>query len=143
MSDSAMFDTRPILTHDAVLAMLQNGAAKATELGQPQCLVVVDASGEVMGSLRMTGAKYLSLRSARAKARTSASTGIATGGMPDEFAAKLTAATNNAVTNLPGGLPVKIDDRLAGAVGVGSGSGEQDIEVCKAMLAAIGADAVS
>ncbi len=142
MTNSPMFDSRPILTHDAVLAMLQNGAAKATEMGQPQCLVVVDASGEVMGSLRMTGSKYLSLRSARSKARTSASTGAATGGMPEDFAAKLSAATGNAVTNLPGGMPVKIEDQLAGAVGVGSGASEQDIEVCKAMLAAIGADAV-
>jgi len=142
MSDTPMFDTRPVLTDEAVIAMLQNGAAKATEIGQPQCMVVVDASGEVMGSLRMTGAKYLSLRSARAKARTAASTGAATGGMPEDFAAKLAAATGNAVTNLPGGMPVKIEDRLAGAIGVGSGSGEQDVEVCNAMLSAIGADAV-
>ncbi len=143
MSDTPMFDTRPILTHDAVLAMLQNGAAKATEMGQPQCLVVVDASGEVMGSLRMTGAKYLSLRSARAKARTSASTGLATGGMPEDFAAKVASATGNAMTNLPGGVPVKIDGRVAGAIGVGSGTGEQDVEVCTAMLSAIGADPAS
>lgn len=61
MTDTPMFGQRPILTHDAVLAMLQNGAAKATEMGQPQRLVVVDASGEVMGSQGMTGAKYLSL----------------------------------------------------------------------------------
>jgi len=143
MTNSPMFDSRPILTDEAVITMLQNGAAKATELGQPQCLVVVDASGEVMGSLRMMGAKYLSLRSARAKARTAASTGATTGGMPEDFAAKLAAATANAVTNLPGGMPVKIDGRLAGAVGVGSGSGEQDVAVCGAMLAAVGADDLS
>lgn len=142
MPDTPMFDNAAVLTHDAVLEMLRNGAAKATEIGQPQCLVVVDASGEVMGSLRMSGSKYLSLRSARAKARTSASTGAATGGMPEDFAAKLAAATGNAVTNLPGGMPVKIDGRLAGAVGVGSGSGEQDVAVCAAMLAAVGADEI-
>jgi len=141
MTDGPLFDTRPVLTHDAVLAMLQNGVAKATEIGQPQCLVVVDASGEVMGSLRMTGAKYLSMLSATAKARTAASTGIATGGMPDEFAVKLAAATGNAVTNLLGGLPVKMGGQIAGAVGVGSGSGEQDVAVGEAMLASVGADA--
>jgi len=142
MSDAPMFDTRPVLTDEAVFAMLQNGAAKATEIGQPQCIVVVDASGETLGCLRMSGAKYLSLRSARAKARTSASTGAATGGMPDDFAAKVAAATGNAMTNLPGGMPIKIDGRVAGAVGVGSGSGDQDVAVCGAMLAAIGADAL-
>lgn len=141
MSDAPMFDTQPVLTDEAVFAMLQNGAAKATEMGQPQCLVVVDASGEVLGSFRMTGAKYLSLRSARAKARTAASIRVPTGDMPAEFAAKLTAATANAVTNLPGGMPVMLDGRVAGAVGVGSGASEQDVEVCQAMLAAVGADA--
>ncbi len=143
MNAGPLFDTRPVLTHDAVLAMLQNGAAKATETGQPQCIVVVDASGEVMGSLRMSGAKYLSLQSATAKARTSASTGAATGGMPEDFAAKLAAATGNAVTNLPGGMPVKMGGQIAGAVGVGSGTGEQDVAVAEAMLASVGADALT
>jgi len=142
MSDAPMFDTCPVLTDEAVFAMLQNGAAKATEMERPQCLVIVDASGEVMGSLRMTGAKYLAMKSARSKARTSASIRAATGDMPEDFAAKVAAATGNAITNLPGGLPVMIDGRLAGAIGVGSGTGEQDVEVGKAMLAAIGADAI-
>ena len=63
------------LTHAAVLEMLTAGVAKAEEIGQPQCIVIVDASGEPLGELRMTGAKYLSRKSARAKARTSASIG--------------------------------------------------------------------
>lgn len=128
------------LTHDAVLTMLQAAVAKAEEIGQPQCIVIVDASGETLGSLKMTGAKYLSLRSARAKARTSASINNATGGMPEDFAAKLAAATQNAITNLPGGLPIRFGGALAGAIGVGSGTGDQDIEVGSAALAAIGAD---
>lgn len=142
MTDSPMFDTAPILTHDAVIAMMQNGIAKATEIGQPQCLVIVDASGETIGSLRMSGAKYLSMRSARTKARTAAANRAATGGMDEGFAAKIAAATGNAVTNLQGGLPVMIDGRLAGAVGVGSGTGEQDVAVGTAMLEAVGADTV-
>jgi len=44
------------------------------------------------------------------------------------------------VTNLPGGLPIRFDGRLAGGVGVGSGTGEQDFDVARAALAAIGAD---
>jgi len=143
VTDTPMFDTQPILTDGAVLAMLQNGAAKATEMDQPQCLVVVDASGEVIGSLRMTGAKFLALRSATTKARTAASGRVPTGAIPEDLEAKIAVATDNALTNLFGGLPVLIDGRIAGAVGVGSGSGEQDVEVGKAMLAAVGADALS
>ena len=62
--------------------------------------------------------------------------------MPEEFATKIAAATGNAVTNLPGGMPVKMGGQIAGAVGVGSGSGEQDIAVGEAMLASVGADAL-
>ena len=54
------FKSTKLLTHHAVLAMLQAGAAKAEELGQPQCMVVVDASGQTLGELMMTGAKFLS-----------------------------------------------------------------------------------
>lgn len=140
MTDAPMFETRPVLTHEAVLMMLENGAAKATETGQPQCLVVVDASGEVMGSLRMNGAKYLSVKSATAKARTAASNRVPTGGMPDDFATKIAAATGNAVTNLKGGMPVMLGGQLAGAVGVGSGSPEQDIAVAEVMVACVGGE---
>lgn len=140
MNDSPMFETRPVLTHDAVLNMLENGVAKAIETGAPQCLVVVDASGEVLGSLRMSGAKYLSLRSATAKARTAASTGTPTGALPDDFAAKLAAATGNAVTNLRGGMPVIFNGQIAGAVGVGSGAADQDVAVAEVMVACVGAD---
>lgn len=128
------------LTHDAVLIMLTAAVAKAEEMGQPQCVVIVDASGETLGSIKMNGAKYLSLHSARTKARTAASINNATGGMPEDFAAKLAAATQNRVTNLPGGLPIRFNGMLAGAIGVGSGTGDQDIEVGKAALAAVGAD---
>ncbi|WP_323005223.1 heme-binding protein [Pseudorhodobacter sp.] len=44
------------------------------------------------------------------------------------------------MTGLAGGLPIFVAGRLVGGVGVGSGSGIQDIEVAEAMLAAIGAD---
>ncbi|WEX91499.1 heme-binding protein (plasmid) [Sinorhizobium garamanticum] len=40
------------------------------ELRQPQCIVIVDASGVTLGQLRMRGARFLSLASAEAKART-------------------------------------------------------------------------
>ncbi len=128
------------LTHQAALAMLAAAADKATEIGQPQCIVIVDASGEVLGSLRMTGAKFLSLRSARAKARTAASINNETTAIPEPMRAGLAAATNGAVTALGGGLPIRMGGTLVGGIGVGSGTGEQDIEVGRAALAAIGAD---
>jgi len=116
------------LTHAAVLQMLGAGVSKAEEIGQPQCIIIVDASGEVLGEIRMDGAKYLSRKSARAKARTAASIGAPS------------AVTEGDVTGLGGGLPIRLSGVLLGGIGVGSGSPEQDLAVAGAALSAIGAE---
>lgn len=128
-----------ILTHKAVMKMLNAAIAKAEEGGQPQCIVIVDASGEVLGEIRMTGAKYLSRKSAYAKARTAASIGAETTIIPDHVRPHIAAATGGEVTGLGGGLPIRLKGILLGGIGVGSGSPDQDIAVAQAALGAIGA----
>ncbi len=128
------------LTHAGTLAMLAAAVAKAEETGQPQCIVVVDASGEPLGEVRMTGSRYLSRKSALAKARTAASINAPSDAIPESFRPHIAAATQNAVTGLSGGLPIRFGGTLVGAVGVGSGSPEQDIAVALAALIAVGAE---
>jgi glc operon protein GlcG len=127
------------LTHAATLQMLAAAVAQAEAMGQPQCIVIVDASGEVLGDIRMTGAKYLSRKSAAAKARTAASTGGPSSAIPEQVHLQIAAATGGDVTGLGGGLPIYMDGVLVGGIGVGSGSAAQDIEVGQAALHAIGA----
>ncbi|MFQ6185956.1 GlcG/HbpS family heme-binding protein [Sinorhizobium meliloti] len=131
-----------VLSHRGASDALEAAVAKAEQMSVPQCICIVDASGETIASLRMDGAKYLSMQTARAKARTAASIRNKTGGLTPEFAVAAGIATSGGVTNLPGGLPIKFGGRLAGAIGVGSGTGDQDIEVGKAALTAIGADSI-
>ena len=126
------------LTHHAVLAMVSAAVAKADELGQPQCIVIVDASGVVLAEFRMSGAKYLSLKSAKAKARTAASIGTPTDEIPEAVGPAIAAATGGEVTRLCGGLPIHVSGTLVGGIGVGSGRPDQDLAVAKAALAAIG-----
>ena len=40
------------------------------------------------------------------------------------------------ITTLLGGLPIVVDGQVIGAIGVAGGSGEQDLEVAKAGVAA-------
>lgn len=127
------------LTDDAILTMLAAAVAKATAIGQPQCIVITDTSAVTLGSLRMRGAKVLSLRSATAKAQTAASTGCPSADLPEPVRPAIAAATDGAMTGLAGGLPIRIDGQLLGGIGVGSGSGAQDVEVALAALSAIGA----
>lgn len=133
------FITRTTLSHSAVMKMLQAGIAKAEEIATPQCIVIVDQSGELLGEIRMTGAKFLSRKSALAKALTAASIGNPGTNIPDEVRPFIAAATSGLVSGLPGGFPIKIGNEVIGGIGVGSGTGEQDIMVVIAALKSIGA----
>ena len=134
----AIIDMRA-LSHSGAMTMLGAACAEADKIGQPQCIVIVDASGVDIASVRMTGAKVLSLKSARAKARTAASIGAPTDTIPETVRPLIALATDGDVTGLPGGLPIRVDGDLVGGIGVGSGTGAQDIDVARAALTAIGA----
>lgn len=131
------------LTHQGAMAMLSAAASCAEEIGQPQCIVIVDASGELVAELRMTGAKFLSRKSALAKALTAASSGVPGTAIPEDFRLPIGLASGGSVSGLPGGLPIKVDGDLIGGIGIGSGTGDQDIAVARAAVSAIGADEVS
>lgn len=136
----AFFQPTTMLTHHGVLMMLTAAVATAEAMGQPQCIVIVDASGEVLGEIRMTGARFLSRKSALSKALTAASIGAPSANIPEAVRVALGLASGGAVTGLKGGLPVRIKGDLVGGIGVGSGTGEQDQTVALSALAAIGAD---
>ncbi len=135
-------EQRLALTHRAVMEMLSAAVARAEEIEQPQCIVVVDPSGVTLGEIRMTGSKFLSRRSETAKALTSASHGIPSEEIPEHVRSAIADATGGGVTGLPGGLPIRLAGSVVGGIGVGSGKPEQDLEVARAALAAIGADKV-
>jgi len=110
---------------------------KAAEIGVPQCIAIVDTGGHLLAFARMDGAKFHAQRSATQKAITAASTRGATGAAPQDFGVNLSLATGGMTTNLKGGLPILRDGQLVGAVGIGSGTGEQDVEVAQAGIAAL------
>jgi uncharacterized protein GlcG (DUF336 family) len=129
------------LTDAALLALLHAAVDRAQAMGQPQCIVIVDPSAVELAVLRMSGARVLSLRSARAKAQTAASTGKPSSTLPEAVRPAIAAASEGTMTGLPGGLPIWRGGVLLGGIGIGSGTGTQDVEVAEAALSAIGATA--
>jgi glc operon protein GlcG len=119
--------------------MLQAAVAAAEKSGQPQCIVIVDASGQTIAEIRMTAAKFLSRKSAKSKALTAASIGAPSSNIPKSVRPAIGSATGGCMTGLPGGLPIIVEGVVLGGIGVGSGTGPQDIEVAQAALSAIGA----
>ena len=125
------------LTHEGALAALNAGIAKAADMGQPQCISVVDSGGHLLAFVRMDGAFHMSLETALRKARTAACYGQPSGGLEEGIDIKLALGTDGQRINLPGGLPIIVDGQRIGGVGVGSGTGEQDREVATVAIAAI------
>lgn len=142
MIDTASGFARPAprLTDRAITTMLQAAMDAADAMKQPQCIAVVDASGIVLVHFRMEGAKFLSMRSALAKAETAASINAPTHSVPAGVASAIAAATEGRVTSLPGGLPIRLAGHLVGGIGIGSGTGAQDVSVAQAALRAVGAE---
>jgi uncharacterized protein GlcG (DUF336 family) len=125
------------LTHEGALKMLRAAMAKAQEMKQPQCISITDDGGHLLAFVRMDGARVLSTESSLKKAVTAASLRNPTGNVNPANEVKLAFATSGRLTNLKGGLPIVIEGKVIGAIGVGSGTGEQDLEVAKAAIAAL------
>jgi len=126
------------LTHEGALTALNAAVARAAEISCPMAIVICDSSGVILAAVRMDGSSFLSFESAANKAASAASKVAQTGGAPDDLAVKLGLATSGRMTlGLKGGAPVIVRGICVGAIGVGSGSGEQDHDVAMAGIAAI------
>jgi glc operon protein GlcG len=125
------------LTHAGAMKIVEAATKKAAAMGKPQCIAVVDEGGNLLAFIRMDGGKILSIDSAIRKAVTAASNRAATGGIQGDLEFRLAHATSGRLTNLKGGLPIVVDGVTIGGIGIGSQTGEEDLEVAKAGLAAV------
>ena len=125
------------LTEEASLKMITAGVAKANALGCKVSLAVVDQSCRLIGFLMMEGARHFSIITTQRKAITAASQRLPTGYAPEENALSMTVRMGD-FTNMPGGFPITVDGQVVGAVAAGGAKIEQDVEVAKAALAALG-----
>jgi len=113
------------------------GVAKATEMGVPQNIAVVDAAGHLVAFRRMDGAKFMSIEIAMAKAFTAAGARRATADilsatLPGQPGFGLQNLHAGRITTLGGGLPLLRAGAVVGAIGVSSGSVAEDIVVAEA-----------
>ncbi|AHK05019.1 MULTISPECIES: GlcG/HbpS family heme-binding protein [Rhizobium/Agrobacterium group] len=124
------------LTHRGAMLVLNAAIEAAQAMGVPQCIAIVDEGCNLLSFIRMDGSRVLSIESATRKAMTAATTGQPTGGIAADKALLLAEATSGRMTNLLGGLPLIANGHIVGGIGVGSGTGEQDLEIAKAAVAA-------
>lgn len=119
---------------DSVIAAAK---AKATEIGVPMNVAVLDAAANLKAFLRMDGALLGSIDIALGKAKTSALFGMNTEAVgefckPDGTSPGL-EQTNGGLVVFAGGIPLRDSaGSLIGAVGVSGGSVAQDFAVAQA-----------
>ena len=114
---------------------------KANEIGQPMNIAVADAGGNLVAHVRMDNAWLGSVDISIKKAWTSRAFDITTKDLGensqsgDQFFG-IHASNNGKVMIFAGGIPLKKDGKVVGAIGVSGGSGEQDHSVAEAGAAA-------
>ena len=117
------------------------GEEAARESGQPQNIAVVDAGGNLVSHIRMDGAWIGSVDIAINKAFTARAFDLPTADLAAESKPGgqyygIQESNDGRVMIIAGGVPLKRDGEVVGAVGVSGGDGEQDTTVAEAAAAA-------
>ncbi len=114
---------------------------RAVEIGQPMNIAVVDAGGNLVAHERMDGAWIGSVDISINKAFTARAFNIATkdladNSQPGQQFFGIHGSNHGRIMIFAGGIPLKKNGHVVGAVGVSGGSGEQDQTVALAGAAA-------
>ena len=133
MNDAFVRRGRIALSCKGSHVLVHAAEKKAQEMGIGFCIAVVDASGELLAFSRMDDARPGSIEIAMSKARSAARRRRATadeaGG---DVGVRLALASHLNVTGIGGGLPILVDGQVIGAIGVSSGTTEEDLAVAQA-----------
>src|SRR3954465_8401589 len=134
------------ITTETAREIIAAAEAKASEMGTPMVIAIVDDGGVLKAFSRMDGAALLSVQVAHDKAYTAVGFGMPTHGWHD-FIKDDPPLADGAPTGIDrlvifgGGYPIEIDGQVVGAIGVSGGHYTQDQQVAEAGLEALGVSA--
>jgi uncharacterized protein GlcG (DUF336 family) len=129
----------PPLTHEQAERVLSSAVIAARRAGLNLSIAVVEPTGEPVAFVRMTGAAYASGDVAVAKARTAARSGRESRVLGEALAGgRLWPLAIDGALPVEGGVPIVVDGRTIGAVGVSGASALQDGDIARAAEAAAG-----
>jgi uncharacterized protein GlcG (DUF336 family) len=137
---------RSVISASQAQTIISAAITNATSLQVPENIAVVDPSGLLVAFHRMDNAFLGSIDISQKKARTA----VLFNGLyssADLYAAVQPGAplydvqnTNGGLIAFGGGVPIYLEGRLIGGVGVSGGSVEQDLSVANAGVEALGAN---
>lgn len=131
--------TKSILTLTDVNAILDAAQQEAEANGWAVTIAVADDGGHLLGLRRLDGAAPMTPGVASEKARSAA-----LGRKETQVFEEMINGGRNAFLSAPlqgllsGGVPVLVDGQVAGTVGVSGVKPDQDVQIARAGIAAVG-----
>ncbi len=140
MADARIKDT---ITLAEARRVIEAAERKAEEIGQPMDIAVCDAGGNLKAHVRMDTANVGSITISINKAYTAIAFQCQTADLtadtrPDGPIYGLNDAHGGRLVVFPGGIPLVRDGNIVGAIGVSTGTTEQDQQVAEAGVLAFG-----
>ena len=131
-----------IITLDDARRVISAAEKKAREISQPMNIAVVDGGGNLVSHVRMDGAWLGSIDISINKAFTARAFDISTAELaqnsqPGQQFFGIHVSNDERVMIFAGGVPLRRDGSIIGAIGVSGGNGNQDEAVALAGVSAI------
>ena len=128
------------ISQDAARALIAAANAASRDIGIKVTIAVTDASGHLAALTRDDGAPFLSVDVAIDKAWTASSFGLPTHVWSDVIADPQVAqlAHRPRLVAVGGGVPIVVDGRVVGGIGISGGNARQDRDAAEIALRALG-----
>src|SRR5580700_2539742 len=117
--------------------ILQAAKESAQQRNAPSAIAVVDPAGDLLAFQRMDGVRPASAELAIEKARTAARLRRPTAEIEDNINQGRTAFVTAGIAALRGGVPVRVNGEVVGAVGVAGLSKDTDTAIATTAAAAL------
>jgi glc operon protein GlcG len=125
----------PPITLGKALEIIDRGMEQSAAQELQMAFAVVEPSGELVAFARMDGVPYASIRIAQQKARTAARLRMATAQLEERVQGGRTALlSSDEVIAVGGGVPIVVDGRVIGALGVSGASAAEDHALAAALV---------
>jgi len=125
------------LDQDGAQTVLQAANESARQRNEPSAIAVVDPAGDLLAFRRMDGVRPASADLAIEKARTAARLQRSTAEIEDNIKQGRTAFVTVGIPALRGGVPIRVNGAVVGAVGVAGLSKEIDVEIANTAATAL------
>src|SRR6202049_2824807 len=126
-----------VLDQAGAQTVLQAAKESAQQRNAPSAIAVVDPAGDLLAFQRMDGVRPASAELAIEKPRTAARLQRPTAEIEDNINQGRTAFVTAGIAALRGGVPISVNGKVVGAVGVAGLSKEADTDSANAAAAAL------